>query len=66
MTNALGEMVVGWEKPKSIMSVPHRDGTQTQVHTLGNLLAAVDLGNLLLKELVALLADVEDLLAGNA
>ena len=48
------------------MSVPHRDGTQTQVHTLGNLLAAVDLGNLLLKELVALLANVEDLLAGNA
>lgn len=34
--------------------------------TLVNLLAAVDLGNLLLEELVTLLADLDDLGAGDA
>lgn len=34
--------------------------------TLLNLLAAVDLGHFLLNELVALLADLDDLLAGYA
>ena len=36
------------------------------VCTLVDLLSAVDLGNLFLDELVALLADGDDLLAGNA
>lgn len=34
--------------------------------TLVNLLAAVDLGNLLLEDLVTLLADLDDLGAGDA
>jgi len=35
-------------------------------HTLVDLLAAVDLGNLLLNEFVSLLADGDDLLSCNA
>lgn len=34
--------------------------------TFGDLLSAVDLGNLLLNQLVALLADIDDLCTGHA
>lgn len=38
----------------------------TCIHTLGNLLATVDLGDLFLDELVTGLADLDNLCAGDA
>ena len=45
-----------------------RAGSSTagKAHTLGDLLAAVDLGDLLLEDLVTLLADFDDLRTGDA
>ena len=66
-----GETVVGWEKPAEVELVSRARAfvsasRRRRMRTLVDLLAAVDLGDLLLDELVALLADVDNLLARDA
>lgn len=60
-------MVVGCEIPfYGTYLVWEVNGQQTKRQTLGNLLALVDLSNLLVKKLVTLLANLDNLLALQA
>lgn len=67
MTKELGDTVVGWQKPGrclgSALGLASRRLEGEPTLQLG---LAVDLGDLLLQELVALLADGDNLLAGDA
>ena len=60
-----GETVVGCEKPDGV-DFSQRQFSGLGPHTLDDLLSSVDLVNFLLEDLVALLADFNELGARNA
>lgn len=74
MTKELGEIVVGWEGPKdhglvstlgSCLPGCRRNWAIKRGSTLGNLLSLVDLGDFLLKKIIALLAYLYNLAASS-
>lgn len=59
--------MVGWEKPGEVSSTGRQNAEQASLFgTFLDFLATVDLGHLLFEEFVSLLADVDDLLSGEA